>query len=150
MIDGVQIKKLVSHDDERGFFRELIRNTDNFFTAGFGQLSHSLVHKGVIKAWHGHVRQYQWTYVVSGRLSVVIYDARENSRTYQEKIYLDLGEGPEAQIYVIPPGVVHGYRCLTEPAHVIYVTSGTYDPEDEVRIPLDDKYIGFDWSEVRN
>lgn len=136
MIDGVQIKKLVSHEDERGFFRELIRNTDGFFTPGFGQLSHSLVHKGVIKAWHGHVRQHQWTYVVSGLISVVIYDARENSRTYQQKVRLLLGDGQEARVYVIPPGVVHGYRCLSEPAHVLYVTSGVYDPEDEVRIPV--------------
>ena len=136
MIDGVEIKKLVTHGDDRGFFRELIRNTDKFFSPGFGQLSHSLVHKDVVKAWHGHVRQYQWTYVVSGRLSVVIYDARENSRTRRQKMHLDLGEGLDAQIYVIPPGVLHGYRCRTEPTHVLYVTSGVYDLEDEVRLSV--------------
>jgi dTDP-4-dehydrorhamnose 3,5-epimerase len=45
----------------------------------------------------------------------------------------------------MPPGVAHGYRCLLGPAHVIYVTSGTYDPEDEVRIAHDDPGIGFSW-----
>jgi len=150
MIEGVQIKDLVSHEDERGFFRELIRNTDGFFTPGFGQLSHSLVRPGIVKAWHGHVRQYQWTYVISGVLSVVIYDAREDSRTYKEKIHLVLGDGQKALVYGIPPGVVHGYRCMSGPAHVLYVTSGVYDPEEEIQIPHDDKSISHDWNDSRD
>lgn len=149
MIDGVQIKNLVSHGDERGYFRELIRKNDDFFDPGFGQLSHSLVKPGVVKAWHGHVRQYQWTYVITGVLSVVIYDAREDSRTYEEKIQMVLGDGHDAQIYVIPPGVVHGYRCLSGPAHVLYVTSDVYDPEEEIRIPHDNNSISHDWNQGR-
>jgi dTDP-4-dehydrorhamnose 3,5-epimerase-like enzyme len=31
LIDGVEIKELVTHPDERGFFREMIRVTDSFF-----------------------------------------------------------------------------------------------------------------------
>ena len=136
MIEGVQIKNLVSHPDERGFFRELIRKTDDFFTPGFGQLSHSLVHPGVIKAWHGHAKQYQWTYVITGVLFVVLYDMRQESRTYKEKMQMVLGDGLNAQIYVLPPSVVHGYRCQSGPAHVLYVTSDVYDPEEEIRLPL--------------
>jgi dTDP-4-dehydrorhamnose 3,5-epimerase-like enzyme len=41
--------------------------------------------------------------------------------------------------------VLHGYRCLQGPAHVIYVTSGVYDLADEVRIPRDERSIGYDW-----
>ena len=142
MIDGVQIKDLVSHRDERGFFRELIRKTDGFFSPGFGQLSHSLVQQGIVKAWHGHVKQYQWTYVISGVLSVIIYDARKDSRTYQEKIQMLLGDGHKTQIYVLPPGVVHGYQCLSGPAHVLYITSDIYNQEEEIRLTLSD--LAFD------
>jgi len=38
-IEGVVLKHLVTHTDERGFFRELIRETDEFFDR-FGQWSH--------------------------------------------------------------------------------------------------------------
>jgi len=31
MIDGVMVKDLVRHPDERGFFEEMIRKTDEFF-----------------------------------------------------------------------------------------------------------------------
>lgn len=136
MIEGVQIKILESHEDDRGFFRELLRKTDGFFSPGFGQLSHSFVHKGIVKAWHGHVKQYQWTYVITGEISVIIYDTRKDSQTYQEKIHLMLGDGHKEQIYLIPPRVVHGYQCLAGPAHVLYVTSDIYDPEEEIRVPM--------------
>ena len=29
MIEGVEIKELITHEDERGFFCEIIRNSDN-------------------------------------------------------------------------------------------------------------------------
>jgi len=35
-IDGVVLKELVTHADERGFFREVLRKTDDFFDR-FGQ-----------------------------------------------------------------------------------------------------------------
>ena len=34
-IEGVVVKTLVTHADERGFFREVIRKTDPFFAEGF-------------------------------------------------------------------------------------------------------------------
>ena len=53
-IEGVVIKKLSTHSDERGFFREIIRKTDEFFAEGFAQWSHSVMHTGSAKGWHFH------------------------------------------------------------------------------------------------
>ena len=145
-IAGVIVKGLVTHADERGFFREVIRNHDAFFGAGFGQLSHSLVHGGVVKAWHGHRRQTQWTYVAAGLIQAVLFDARPESGTHRMTETWLLGDHQEARVYSLPPGVVHGYRCLAGPAHVIYVTSGVYDPDDELRLAHDDPAIGHDWT----
>ena len=74
MIDGVIVKKLVTHADERGFFREIIRVADDFFSEGFGQWSMSRLYQGVIKAWHIHKKQVDWWYVHSGVLKVALYD----------------------------------------------------------------------------
>ena len=63
MIEGVTVKELVTYADERGFFREIIRVTDDFFQEGFGQWSHSLMHTGTAKAWHIHQKQTDWWYV---------------------------------------------------------------------------------------
>ena len=145
MIEGVSIKELVTHADERGFFRELIRETDAFFSAGFGQLSHSLVYSGVVKAWHGHKLQWQWTYAACGLLKVALYDARPESPTFRERMEFLTGDHQPALVYTFPPGVLHGYRCVNGPAQVMYVTSGVYDLQDEIRLPHDDPSIGYDW-----
>jgi len=145
MIHGVVIKELATRADERGFFREVIRATDEFFREGFGQLSHSLVHAGVAKAWHLHQRQVDWWYVAAGVLKVALHDTRPDSPTFRETMEFALGDHQPARCVRIPPGVAHGYRCVAGPAHVIYVTSRVYDPADEGRIPHDDPTIGYDW-----
>jgi dTDP-4-dehydrorhamnose 3,5-epimerase len=144
-IEGIIIKKLVTHKDERGFFREIIRSTDDFFQAGFGQLSHSIVYHGIIKAWHLHKYQSQWTYVASGTIKVALYDTRKNSDTHGQILEFIAGENLDSFVYLFPPGVAHGYKCINGPASVIYITSGQYDLDDELRIRYDDPEIGFDW-----
>jgi len=57
-----------------------------------------------------------------------------------------LGDGQPAQVVKIPPGVAHGYRIVSGPAHVIYVMSHVYNVDDELRIDEDDPEIGFDWT----
>ncbi len=146
MIDGVVIKQLVTHTDERGFFREVIRTTDEFFGEGFGQFSHSLVYAGVVKAWHFHRVQTQWTYVACGVLKVALHDCRPDSPTYRQTMEFLIGDNQPAQVYSLPAGVAHGYRCLSGPAHVLYVTSGVYDATDEGRLAHDEVDIGYDWT----
>jgi len=146
-IEGVVLKSLDTHVDQRGFFREIIRATDGFFEEGFGQWSHSLMYPGVIKAWHIHKKQTDWWYVGTGVLKVVLYDRRPESSTCRQTMEVMLGDNHEATVLKIPPGVAHGCKCLNGPANLFYITSHPYDPEDEGRIPHDDPEIGYDWLE---
>lgn len=145
MINGVVLKDLVTHPDRRGFFREIIRVTDNFFSEGFGQWSHSLMYDGVTKAWHYHKIQTDWWYVCSGVLRVGLYDLREESPTFGETMDFLMGDYQPSQILKIPPGVIHGCQTAQGPAHLLYVTSQTYNPADEYRIAYNDPSIPFDW-----
>ena len=145
MINGVIIKKLVTHTDERGYFREIIRVTDDFFSEGFGQLSISQMLPGVIKAWHIHKKQIDWWYIHEGVIKVALYDTRKDSPTHKKLMELVMGDNQPAQVLRIPPGVAHGCKCISGPASLFYITSNVYDPEDEGRIPHDDPTIGYDW-----
>lgn len=145
MIDGVVIRDLVTHIDERGFFREIIRVTDDFFAEGFGQWSHSLMYPGVIKAWHIHKVQMDWWYVASGVVKVVLHDTRPGSPTHRQTMEFLMGDNQPARVVRVPPGVAHGCKCISGPAHLFYVTSNVYDPADEGRIPPDDPEIGYEW-----
>jgi len=145
MIDGVVIRDLVTHIDERGFFREIIRVTDDFFADGFGQWSHSLMYPGVIKAWHIHKVQVDWWYVTSGVVKVVLHDTRPGSPTHRQTMEFLMGDNQPARVLRVPPGVAHGCKCISGPAHLFYITSNVYDPADEGRLLHDDPEIGYDW-----
>jgi len=146
-IEGVKIKKLVKHTDDRGFFMEIIRDDEDMLNK-FGQFSMSLSYPGVIKAFHYHKRQDDLWFFPKGNAQVVLVDMREDSPTKGETNVLYMGENNPIMI-LIPIGVAHGYRVLgNEPAIITYVTTESYNPNnpDEYRIPWDDPQIGFDWT----
>lgn len=145
MIDGVVIKELQTNTDERGFFREIIRVTDDFFADGFGQWSHSLMFNDVIKAWHYHEIQTDWWYVCSGVLRVGLCDMRSGSETYKKTMDFYMGDLQPAQVIKIPPGVAHGCKTVQGPVNLFYITSHVYNPDDEIRIAYNDPKIDFDW-----
>ena len=145
MIDGVMIKELKTFTDERGYFREILRKTDEIFKEGFGQWSISQMYAGVVKAWHIHKKQTDWWYVQSGLIKVALYDTRKDSPTLGKLQEIMMGDNHPAVVLKVPPGVAHGCKCIHGPALLFYITSNVYDPSDEGRIPHNDISIGYDW-----
>jgi len=147
LIDGVSIKNLIRHVDDRGFFMEVLRDDDELLSR-FGQASMSLTYPGVVKAFHYHKKQDDLWFFPKGNAQVVLYDLREGSSTKGQTNIFYMGEFNPI-LLVIPKGVAHGYRVLgNEPAIIVYFTTESYNPEcpDEYRIPWDDPSIGFDWT----
>jgi dTDP-4-dehydrorhamnose 3,5-epimerase len=146
-IHDVVIKRLVTHSDDRGYFREILRDDENLMTR-FGQTSFTKTYPGVIKAFHWHHHQDDLWYVTDGMARVVLYDQRSSSPTHGETQVIYAGEDNPVLI-LIPAGIAHGYQVLgTKPVLLFYHTTQSYDPvdPDEERIPHDDPTIGFDWS----
>ncbi|WP_320667861.1 dTDP-4-dehydrorhamnose 3,5-epimerase family protein [Prochlorococcus sp. MIT 1307] len=148
LFEGVNILKLKTHHDYRGFFREVLRLpfNQNQQPITIAQISHSEVYPGVIKAWHAHAYQYQWTYVVKGNLLVALVDKRNDSSSFNKVYSFICGDNDSPMIYGFPPGVYHGYRNIGESCQVIYMTSGQYDLEDELRLDPNTKEINFNWN----
>ena len=150
MISGLKIKNIKTNKDPRGYFREILRDDDNFLR-NFGQASLSLTKPGVIKAFHWHKYQDDVFYVVSGAAQIVLYDIRKNSKTYKQLTTLIMSE-KDPKLLFIPRKVAHGYKVLgKKPLLMLYITSNSYNKKkpDEHRIPHDDKNIGFDWNKYR-
>lgn len=146
-IHDVVIKPLVTHSDDRGYFREILRDDDGLLRH-FGQTSITKSYPGVIKAFHWHQDQDDLWYVADGMARVVLYDRRDGSPTKGETQVIYAGEDNPVLIY-IPTGVAHGYQVLGDkPVVVFYHVTKSYNPAepDEMRIPFDDPGIGFDWS----
>jgi dTDP-4-dehydrorhamnose 3,5-epimerase len=147
VIEGVKIKKLVKHCDDRGFFAELVRDDEPDLLSRFGQASWSMSYPGVIKAFHYHEKQDDLWFFPSGNAQVVLHDLRDGSSTKGKTDVYYLGEENPIML-LIPKGIAHGYRVLGEkPAAIIYFTTESYDREDpdEKRIEWNDPSIGFNW-----
>jgi dTDP-4-dehydrorhamnose 3,5-epimerase len=146
MIQGVEVKKLKVIPDERGLIMEILRSDDSFYKK-FGQCYLSVVNPGVIKAWHFHKIQTDHFTVIKGMAKIVLYDTRENSKTYQEINEFFSGEQNPCLI-VIPPMVAHGMKGISmKPAYVINCPTElyNYDNPDEHRLDPFDKKIPYNW-----
>ena len=135
MIKGVIIRNIVSNNDSRGFFREIMKVTDAYTNVKFKQISHSKIHKSVKKGWHVHKKQYQWNYLLKGKIQVYLLDLRKKSKTYKEQNKFIVNE-KEPLIYFFPPHVAHGYVALGTDNHIIYGTSGVFSKSEEYKLPF--------------
>ncbi len=146
MIQGVEVKQLTRHADERGFLMELVRCDDAIFTK-FGQCYVSMNYPGVVRAWHWHQKQDDFFVVVKGMTRVGLYDMREGSPTRGEVNEFYLGD-TNSIVLKIPPGVAHGYKTVgVEPSLLVNFPSEVYsrDEPDEHRLPWDSDEIPFNW-----
>jgi dTDP-4-dehydrorhamnose 3,5-epimerase len=147
VIEGVEIKQLTRHGDERGYLMELLRCDDAIFSK-FGQAYVSLNYPGVVRGWHYHKKQDDHFAVVKGMVKVALYDAREGSPTRGQVDEFFLGEHNNI-LLKIPVGVMHGYKTVgSEPSLLINFPSEPYDPQqpDEYRLPWDTDQIPYDWA----
>lgn len=146
-IHDVVIKQLVTHSDDRGYLREVLRDDDEMLRM-FGQLTVTMTYPGVIKAFHWHKEQDDVWYIADGMARIVMYDRRPDSPTFGETHVVFAGEQKPVSV-LIPAGVAHGYQVLgPKPVLLLYAVTHSYNPSDpdEQRIPFDDPEIGFDWS----
>ena len=157
-IPGVRFKVLKSFPDDRGFFREIIRANDDFFEGSggaprcFAQWSHSKMSQNTVKAWHFHHRQVDWWYLPIGLAHVVLCDAREESPARGRKLEFFLGDADDDPRVLtvavrIPQGVLHGLKVMSDFAHLFYITSETYNPQDEGRYPFNDAIVPHSWGQ---
>ena len=140
MIDGVLRFPLSTHEDERGWFRELRR--DSRLPKPMVQTNLSFSHAGVVRGLHFHERGQDDLFAcLWGNARVVVLD-RESGETYTE----DIGDENSVALY-IPGHHAHGYEALTDILFCYHVTV-EFDPADpdEQTIPWNDQRVAHLWS----
>jgi dTDP-4-dehydrorhamnose 3,5-epimerase len=147
LIEGVKVKHLRVHPDQRGRLMEILRRDDDCFTK-FGQAYITTVYPGVVKAWHYHKVQEDNLAVLTGMIQIALYDARDGSPTQGEVNVFHVGIHNPMLIHV-PPFVYHGFKNVgAEEAIVLNLPTEVYDREapDEYRIDPHDNDIPHDWT----
>jgi dTDP-4-dehydrorhamnose 3,5-epimerase len=146
MIEGIIVKQLKRHADERGFLMEMLRGDDEIFEK-YGQSYVSLNYPSVIRAWHYHKKQDDFWVCVKGMIKAVVYDCREGSPTFGEVNEFFMGDNNPI-LLKIPVGTMHGYKTAgVEPSLLINFPTEPYNPKepDEFREEWDSEKIPYDW-----
>jgi dTDP-4-dehydrorhamnose 3,5-epimerase len=136
----VQSFPLQRHEDERGWFAELIRA--GALPKPIKQANLSRSRRGVVRGLHYHERGQDDLFVcLQGMVRVVVLD-RDTGEAFTE----DIGDDNPVALYV--PGIhAHGYEALTD-CLFMYLVTEEYDPAnpDEHSVPWDDERIRHLWS----
>ena len=136
-------------EDARGYFLESFNDRD-FAEAGiqerFVQDNHSYSVRDVVRGLHYQVRhpQGKLVRVVQGEILDVAVDLRFGSATFGKWHAVTLS-GQNQRILWVPPGFAHGFRVLSEGAHVLYKATDFYHPECERTILWNDPDLNIDW-----
>lgn len=147
-IDGVVVKDLVVHPDDRGRLFEVLRADEPMFSR-FGQAYVTTTYPGVVKAWHRHQRQDDYFCCLVGMIKLVIHDGRPGSPTAGQTQEIWLGEH-RLRLVIVPRGTWHGWTCVSEKeAMILNLVTEPYnrqDPDEQRLPPHHNGVIDYDWA----
>jgi dTDP-4-dehydrorhamnose 3,5-epimerase len=148
-LPGVFVVEPRVFEDDRGFFLESY-NQRAFAEIGieeqFVQDNHSCSRRNVLRGLHYQIKQAQGKLVraVEGEILDVAVDLRRSSPTFGawETVLLS---GENKRSLWIPVGFAHGFRVVSEKAHVLYKATDYYAPEQERTLAWNDLDLKINW-----
>jgi dTDP-4-dehydrorhamnose 3,5-epimerase len=148
-LTGVYVLEPRVFSDERGFFLESY-NERTFEELGildrFVQDNHSCSIRNVLRGLHYQVEEVQGKLVrvIDGEILDVAVDMRRSSPHFGKSETFRLS-GKNHRMLWIPAGFAHGFRVISDRAHVCYKSTGYYAPEHERTLLWNDPELNINW-----
>ena len=134
-MEGVEIRELVLHEDQRGWLAEIIRDDESEFKPVMSYLS--MTRSGLLRGPHEH-REQTDCFCFVGRFNLYLWDNRSTSPTYKEYKVIETKGVPT--LAVVPPGIVHAYKNVDSGEGLVinlpdrlYGGRGKRESVDEIR-----------------
>jgi dTDP-4-dehydrorhamnose 3,5-epimerase len=148
-LPGVFILEPRVFGDERGFFFESYNYkvmAEVGIAERFVQDNHSSSRRNVLRGLHYQVKQPQGKLVrvAEGEILDVAVDLRRSSPTFGRWKAVHLS-GDNKRMLWIPSGFAHGFRVISEKAHVLYKATDFYALEHERTLAWDDPDLKIEW-----
>jgi len=129
--------------DERGWLAEIYRQDEAKYQPAMAYVS--VTQSGVVRGPHEHKFQSDFfVFVGPGSFNLYLWDNREGSETYGQHELIEVGENNPVAV-LVPPGVVHGYKCISEISAYsinlpdkLYKGEGKNEEVDEIRWEKDE------------
>jgi dTDP-4-dehydrorhamnose 3,5-epimerase len=135
--------------DERGFFFESFNQrimAEVGIVDEFVQDNHSSSSRNVLRGLHYQVKQQQGKLVrvAEGEILDVAVDLRRSSPSFGRWEAVRLS-GDNKRMLWIPRGFAHGFRVISEKAHVLYKATDYYAPAHERTLAWNDPELKIEW-----
>jgi dTDP-4-dehydrorhamnose 3,5-epimerase len=148
-LPGVFILEPRVFSDERGFFFESYNQqamADAGITDRFVQDNHSCSSRNVLRGLHYQVKhpQGKLVRVADGEILDVAVDMRRSVKSFGSWEAVRLS-GENKRMLWIPAGFAHGFRVVSERAHVLYKATDFYAPEHERTLAWNDSHLKINW-----
>ncbi len=134
-MEGLEIRELTVHKDQRGWLAEIIRDDETSFRPVMSYLS--ITNPGLLRGPHEH-RDQADCFCFVGNFRLYVWDNRKDSPTYLEKKTIDTKEIPT--IAIVPAGIVHAYKNIGSSDGLVinmpdrlFMGQGRTEPVDEIR-----------------
>jgi len=142
-IDGLVVKKLEVHADDRGYLYEIAHSYD---LPKFGQVyAIGDPARGAIRAFHKHDQLWDLFTIVSGSAKFVFVDDRADSKT-KGNMYMMTAGANAPKLIIVPPGVYHGWMALEDNTLLISTASELYSHEKPDEYRIDPNTFGDVWA----
>lgn len=138
---GVFVTDAIRHADDRGYVSEIYHKDDPH---GVDLVQWNVAYDvtSVMRGVHVHLRHTDYVAVMAGRYAVGVHDMRPDSPTRGLSAMLRLDADDGHRRVLIPPGVAHGFYCLSA-GLLIYGMSHRWDPADDLSCQWNDPGHGL-------
>ena len=149
--DGVRVRDIVTHTDDRGTLFELFDPRWGWHEAPIVSTYMFTVRPGVAKGWAVHREEEHRYAMIQGELLVVLYDERPDSPTRGLVSEIFLSEH-RRRLMNIPRSVWHAVRNIgSKDALIINFATAQFDHAnpDKYRLPLNNDRIPYRFEGVQ-
>jgi dTDP-4-dehydrorhamnose 3,5-epimerase len=142
---GVSLRSLQTHHDERGSLTELFRAS---WETGIDvvQWNYSESEAKVLRGVHVHLKHADYLILLRGRATIGLRDLRSGSPSESMTALVEM-QGTKLHALIIPPGVAHGFY-FHEPSAHLYAVSEYWDKRDELGCRWADPELEINWPDV--
>jgi len=137
-LEGVVVRSLSVHRDERGWLSEIYRGDELDHRAALCYLSWT--NPGKSRGPHEHIFQSDFfAFLGPGTFRLYLWDMRPESKTCRGRMRLEVGADNPTTV-LVPPRVVHAYSCISQESGMVinlpdklYRGIGRLEGVDEIR-----------------
>jgi len=149
-IRGVFGLEFDSFKDERGYnfegfnhnYLKRIPALDLIFKVD----SFSKSRKWTLRGFHGDRQNHKLVQCLSGRIQLILLDARPNSSSYGKTLDIGVTSGVLPKAFILPPGVLNAHLCLSEECIFFYKLTYGYVPiTEQIHVKWNSPNYNISW-----